>query len=271
MAFQLRIPILISCLFGTFLQAAGEELTDDYRDGLALVTTSVGEVVLTTPGGNEREVELHAVESLTGTTVRSGKGDYLFLSLSNGSALGIYGNSSVRFESYRQRPFPQERESQEYEPSRSKLVLQLEKGSLSFSAEQLSPLSSILIKLPMGRIEMYKASGHVLCDERGVRITVTSGILEYDYPGGDEQEFINAPNTVRIPTGSGKPGPIVASSAESNPAHELARQLVDATHHSRQRVIFKVESDEPSIPHPILVAKPEALLKPTPRPYKYRD
>lgn len=268
-----KLPVLILTffIFGIPLLLAEEALTADFQDGLALVTTAVGEVILTTPAGNKRGLELHAVETLTGSTVSSAKDAYTFFSLSNGSALGIFENSSVRFERYRQRPFPPEKESHEYEPSRSEVVIRLKKGSLVFSGERLSPLSSILIKLPAGQVEIHKASGHVLCDDRGARITVTSGIVGYEYPGSDEQEFINAPNTVRLRNPGGELTRIVESTVRSNPSHVLTQQLVGTSHHCRERVIFKVNSNEPSIPHPILVRTPEALLKPTPRPYHYSD
>lgn len=267
----LRILIFTPLLFGASMQLAGEGSDGELQDGLAVVTTSAGEVMLTEPGGSRRELELHAVESLTGTELSSGKGAYAFLSLSNGSALGIYENSSLRFVRYRQLPFLPERESLYYEASRSELIIEVRQGSLSFSAEQLSPLSTVIIKLPSGRIEAHKASGRVCHDERGSWITITSGIVGYDYPGAGEEEFINAPNMVRIDNQSGKPGPIVASTVKSDPAHKQTQRLVKATHHSRERVVFKLESEEAAIPQPILVAKPETLLEPTPRPYTYRD
>lgn len=253
------------------MPVVGEEPGNGFEDGLALVTTARGDVTFTTSSGKARQAELHAVETLTGIEVTSGKEGYAFFSLSNGSALGIHNNSQVRFESYQQRPFPPEKESFEYEASHSKLIVHLVEGSLSFSAERLSPLSAIIIKLPIGQIETYKASGRVVYDERGALITITSGIVSYDYPGIEEEEFINGPNQVRISKQSAALGRIAESSPESAPSRELTERLVQATHRANQRAIFKVPSDEAAIPRPVLVAKPEALQKPTPRPYNYLD
>jgi len=231
----------------------------------------VGEVMLTEPKGETRGFELHAVESLTGKSVRTGKDSYLFLSLSNGSALAFDEESDVRFHRYGQRPYPSDSESHQYEPSRSELMLQLKKGSFVFSAERLSPLSRIVIELPVGEIEIHQASGHVICDDRGARITLASGIVGYAAPGSGEQEFINAPNTVQARFPRGELSPIAESTPESNPWHERAAQLVQAAQHSRNRVIFKVHSQTPAIPQPMLVTKPETLRKAPARPYTYRD
>jgi hypothetical protein len=253
------------------MSASGQVPGGDFQDGLAIATTSVGEVMLTEARGETRGFGLHAVESLTGKSVRTGKDSYLFLSLSNGSALAFDEKSDVLFHRYGQRPYPSETESHRYEPSRSEVILQLKQGSFAFAAERLSPPSRIMIELPVGEIEIHKASGHVTCDARGARITLTSGIVGFAAQGRGEQEFINAPNTVQVRFPRGELSPIAESTPESNHWHERAVQLVQAAHHAANRVIFKVHSQTPAIPRPVLVTKPETLRKAPARPYTYRD
>ncbi|HKK18023.1 MAG TPA: hypothetical protein VJ952_05005 [Opitutales bacterium] len=271
---SLRIAIFKCLLLAAVVPLNGEVPEDGLADGLALVTTAKGGVIFRSPDGTEREAELHAVETLSGMEVGSGEDEQLFLALSNGSAIGIHENSQLRFVSYRQRPFPPEKESLDYEPSLSTLVIRLSTGSLSFSADQISPLSRVLIQLPgLGRIRIHEASGRVSFDERGAEIAITSGIVGYTGPGMDEEEFINSPHAVRISRSATEPGRISMVNLNGRyPSKELTELLVEATHRAKNRVVFKVPvGDEASIPRPVLVARPEALLKPTPRPYTYRD
>lgn len=253
-------------------QLAAEVVENDLMDGIALVTSRQGDATLITSNAKTRSPELHAVETLSGVEVTSGKDDSIFLSLSNGMGLGVYEDSHLRFESYLQRPFPSERESLEYEPTLSKLVVELFEGSLSFSAEHISPLSEIVIKLPKGQIQIQRASGRVLYDENGAHISIIRGIVSYDYPHGEEPAFIHGGNRVRISDGSAMRGRLAESNRiPSGPYSQLTERLVEATRHASERVVYRVDSEGASIPQPILVAKPETLQQPSPRPYRYLD
>jgi len=268
----LRILLLSCALFSLGQPLSGQALKDDLEDGIALVTSRKGKVTLKSTDEKKRDAKLHAVETLSGLEVICGGGDYIFFSLSNGIGLGVYENSRVRFKRYQQRPFPAEKESLEYEPTFSKLDVELLEGSLIFSAERLSPLSEIVIKLPMGQVRIHRASGRVLYDESGAHLSITSGIVTYDYPNPAEQAFIHAPNRVRISDQSAMLGRIAESNnIASDPSSELTKHLVDAARYASERVVFRVASEEASIPQPVLVAKPETLQQPSPRPYRYLD
>jgi hypothetical protein len=268
----LRI-LLLSCALASFGQSlAGQTRTHDLPDGIALVTSHQGEVTIQSAEGKIRAAELHAVETLTGLEITSADGDYIFFSLSNGIGLGVYGNSRVHFKHYQQRPFPAEKENLEYEPTLSKLNVELLEGSLIFSAEHLSPLSEIVIQLPQGQVQISRGSGRVHYGGSDALISITSGIITYSYPNTSEQEFIHAPNQVRISDASARRGRIVESkSIASDPASEVTKHLVDAARHASERVAFRVVGAGASIPQPVLVAKPKALQQPSPRPYRYLD
>jgi hypothetical protein len=267
----LRVLLFHGLLCGLLLPLSGEADRDGLEDGLALITTAKGGATLIAPDGETRSAELHAVEMLTGAGINCREGAHVFLSLSNGCALGVWEDSEVHFERYWQRPFTATKENLEYEPSNSALTIQLKRGSLSFSADRVSPLSQIVIELPGARIQVHEASGRIGLDDRGARLTITTGIVSYRAPGMEEEEFINGPSIVRIRrTGTGFGPPVELPFAEA-PGKELTGRLVQATRRANQRVIFKAPPEQPAIPRPILVAEPEALLRPTPRPYRYLD
>lgn len=270
---SLRLLFFNSCaLFLAGYPLIAEAVESNLQDGLAMVTSRWGDVALSSPGAQARRPELHAVKTLTGSEITTGKGDYIFFALSNGMGLGVYENAHLQVKSYLQQPYSAERESIEHEPTRSKLVVELFEGSLSFSAEQISPLSEIVIQLPKGKVRIQKASGRVIYNHTGSHISILRGIVSYDYPGTEEQEFIHGANRVRISDESAMLGRI----AESHPiipasSSRLTERLVEATRYASKRVLYRVNSDGTSIPRPVLVATPEALQQPTPRPYRYLD
>lgn len=269
----LRILIFRCIFLGAALQVTGQGIDGELEDGLAIVTTCKGAVIFKPSRGKSKKAEHHAVETLTGVEVSSGDNDYIFLSLSNGTGLGIYKNSKVNFESYLQQPFAPAKESLEYEATRSRLVVRLDQGSISFSADKISPLSEFIIKLPYGHVKVQGASGRVSNDRSGAIVSITSGIVSYHQPGTSKnEEFINSPNVVRV-SDQGAPlkGIGKLTPSESDRTRHLTRRLVDATHRARKRVVFRPQSEEASIPRPVLVARPEDLLKPSPRPHTYLD
>ncbi len=273
MIVRYRNFLLLNCaLISAAHSLAGASLQNGLPDGIALVTSRQGSVTLSAPDGRIREPELHAVEVLSGVKVTSGSAGSIFFSLSNGVGLGLHGEAQLRFESYQQDPVPAGRESIDYEPTRSRLVVQLLQGTLLFSAEHISPLSEVVIKLPHGQIQIHRASGKVLLNDSDAQISILSGIVAYDYPNTEVQTFINGPNQVRISAQSAREGRFAESQQiGTDPSSEDVRQLVRAARHARERVIFKVSATDPSRLQPVLVAKPAALQKPTPRPYRYLD
>lgn len=272
MATPLRILIL-NCIFFSATYLCTADITGNpLREGVAIVTTRSGEVTFTDSSGRKEQAEYHELTSLNGVKVTTGRNGQVIFSLSNGISLGIDLNSEVRFERYLQQPYLPEKESLEYESTRSELILELTSGSISFHTERISPLSKILFKLPNGQIRPHKSSGRVVYDRTGAHVTILSGIINFDYPDSAEQKFINGPDTVRISDLSARNGMIAGTlTPEEDPNRELTERLVAATRRSNERVFFKVPSDAAAIPQPVLIAKPEDLKQPSPRPYRYLD
>ena len=267
-------PILIaSCIFlGAALQLTGQILSEKFEDGLSLVTTYKGAIDLVRPDGSKQPIAQHAVHTLSGTELKLDAGEHLFLSLSNGIALCIEENSHVRFETYRQLPFGPDKESSKYEPSQSRLFLSLEKGSVCFSSDFISPVSEFIIRLPGGDVKILKASGRLQHDEIGTQLSILSGIAAYYKKGSEKGTFLNAPYQAGISRVSAELStPTKIPHANHSASVASTMRLVEATHRARERVLYKVPTQEFSIPVPILVARPEDLLKPSPRPYTYLD
>ncbi|MFU8848064.1 MAG: FecR domain-containing protein [Opitutales bacterium] len=251
---------------------AADLLSGDLEDATALITTRTGKVTLQSPAAKPRTTQLHAVETLSGMEVSCGEGANVFFALSNDTALAIHENSRVRFVNYQQQPFTADKENLDYEASRSSLSVELLKGSLSFSAERLSPLSEVVFQLPQGKIQVHRASGHLRYNETGAHISILRGIVTYQYPDPAEQDMIHAPNWVRISDPSARRGEIAESQVIAEmPGSESTIKLIEATHHASQRVLFRITPGGPAIPEPILVSNPAARQTPSPRPYRYLD
>lgn len=247
-------------------------LSTDLQDGVALITTRTGKVTLQSADAKPRAAQLHAVETLSGMEVSCGDGAGVFFALSNGTALAVHENSRLRFGNYQQQPFTADKENLDYEASRSNLSVELLEGSLSFSAERLSPLSKVAIQLPRGKIQIHRASGHVRYNETGAHISILRGIVTYQYPDPAEQDMIHAPNWVRISDQSALRGQLAESRPlDDSPSQEPTKKQVAATRHASQRVLFRIVSGTAAIPQPMLVSDPEARHKPSPRPYRYLD
>jgi len=268
-----RTIVVLSCVLSWAGQPLAAQLMEQgLADGLAVITSRTRGVRIASPDTAARAPELHAVATLSELELTSGNGDSIFFALSNGIGLGVAENSQLRFKHYQQQPFSAGKESLDYEPSRSKLELQLLQGSLVFSAPQLSPLSEIVIQLPQGQVRIQRASGQVHYDEHGAHISIVSGIVTYAYPGKAEDAFIHAPNRVHISEQSALAGRIEASETiTDDDAGRRLRKWVDAARHASQRVVFRVTGEQPAIPQPALVAQPGAWQQPSPRPYRYLD
>lgn len=267
-------PILrASCiLLCAALQLHGQVLAEKFKDGLSFVTTCKGTIDLFKPDGSIQVIETRSTHTLSGAELKLDKDEYVFLALSNGTGLCIEENSHVRFETYLQLPFGPEKESLDYEPSQSRLYLSLIKGSICFSSDSISPVSEFVIRLPGGDVKILKASGRLQHDEIGTRLSVLSGIAAYLKKGSAKASFVNAPYQAVINRVSAELETATRiPDADNDPLAANTRRMVAATHRARERVLYKIPTQAPALPEPILVARPEDLLKPSPRPYTYLD
>lgn len=251
--------------------AAGMLHAYEMQNGLAIVTSRKGKVELSENGKTPANASLHQVMELSSLKIVTDPNERIFLALSNGTALGIDENTELVIESFKQRPFPRAKESYDYEASNSELVLSLERGCLAVSANYLSPLSKINLRLPKGEVRLHSSSCHVKYDRNGVSLSVAEGNATYHYPDHEKREFILKGEFVRISDQSALRSERTELSDINTSLDAWSKKMLEATNHASRRVVFKVSDGSVAIPEPVLVAKPDALSQPSQRPYQYLD
>lgn len=270
MAHTLRIAL--TCFLSSFASALADAPSrGDMEEGVAIVTSRKGSPKIITAESNKRTLSLHDVLRLGGAKLSCGKSEHLFISLSNGVGLGLGANTELRIKSYTQRPFKETKESVEHEPSISQLTIILESGTIAFAAERLSPISKFTIQSPTGETRIHTAKGIIRYDSTGVNIAAVSGQLTYYYPNMDQRQFIGAPQTIRISEHSAALGKAAESSNSISSLSDTETLFVKAAEHAGQRVLYKVPPGTTAIPQPVLIAIPEKLKQPSPRPYTFFD
>ncbi|MGB0416759.1 MAG: hypothetical protein ACPGKS_07920 [Coraliomargarita sp.] len=235
---------------------------DQQTPGLAAVTNVRETIELIRANGKTTRPELHEIMPLSGSSIRSGAEANLVLSLSNGIGLALDENTSLTFGSYTQTPFSERQEGLQFEPSVSKLQLQLEEGLIAIAFEHLSPLSNAEVSLPMGTLKLHAGKILVSVASDGTcTISVLSGTATLNYANSREREFISAGQSAIV-----KDTVAQRSDLSSTPTDRLL--LADAADYSRKRVLFRSQ-DASEGPAAIWVAPPDQLEKPPERPYSF--
>lgn len=233
--------------------------------GLAVVTGRAGDVTLLRENGQRLRPSLHADYALTGATIRTGRDAHLFLALSNGMGIGVGARSKLVVETYRQKPFSEDRAGLTLEPSRSTLTLRLLEGRVAVASQKLSPLSQVRVRLPVGTARVHDTTGILEIDDTGTRVTAYSGTLTFLYDNADDREFLVNPQSIRITRQSAALGR-VAEMASLDALSENAGLLARAARHSSKRVFFRAGIP----PEPVFVVPPDYYAQPPARPYGFR-
>lgn len=237
----------------------------------AMITSRTGSVSMaadtqgkgTTPG--IREIILP-----TGSKWNTAEDATVFIAFSNGVGLGIDAASEVHCVEYSQRPFRENEEGFEYEPSVSKLHIKLNSGQIAISGNQLSPLSDVKVILPVGSIKVHKGSHLIRYDSLGLFVATSKGNLSYEYPDGRSREFVTSGKTVFITerTATNKQ---IAKTGSINELKSETVILMQATDHASRRVIFKANDDSGNPPQPVMIVRPEYFQQASLRPYQFLD
>jgi len=241
----------------------------DLAPGIALFTTVSGEVRLTTGSDAPQTMALHSARPLAGTTIATGTDSHCGLALSNGVGLFLGPGTSIAIADFSQRPFAESENSLHYEPSVSRLQIQLLEGSLALAADRLSPLSEVTVGLRSGTVRTHSARAGFSVREDALALAAYSGNLTLTV-GDADRHFIVGGEGLRFLFGAG--GETIRS--ESISAQDLTvpiSDLVDAASHASRRVLYRVNDSSPTIPQPVL-ARPEASFQQaSPRPYRFLD
>lgn len=264
---QIRTLHLLALLglFATTALQAG-----DMIDGSALITSCTGAVNVTNTSAQSVPVNAHATLLPGGLSFSTGKKGALFMTLSNGIALGLDKQTTIHCAEYMQRPFDQEEQSRRFEASVSRLHLQYEKGQLAIASNQLSPLSDIRIELPFGELRLNKGSCLIRYDARGLHLTAVEGTLTYYYPNSDDREYIAAPKNVRI-SQQNAGHPHLTKIVPFETLAPEAMRLHKAAEHASRRVVFQPNAGTRLAPEPVLIVRPEYFEQPAFRPYTFED
>ena len=236
----------------------------------AMITSRTGSVNMASADGKQATPGIREIILPTGTRWSTSEGATAFMAFSNGVGLGIDGETEVLCVEYSQRPFRESKQGFEYEPSVSKLHLQLSSGQIALSSNQLSPLSDLRVILPVGSLKIHKGSCVIRYDSLGLFLATGEGNLTYYYPDGSSREFVTAGKTVRISDQSAA----LQQTAESGSINDVDADtltLLRATDHASRRVLFEANEDTGNPPRAVMIVRPEHFEQPTSRPYQFLD
>lgn len=256
--------LLALCVISAPLRLGGQEMTK----GRAIITTIDGDVRLIHADGDQRPARLHEILELSELQVVTGKRSYFGLSLSNGLGLCVGPESTLAITDFLQRPFLPSEASVDFEPSVSRLSLNLQSGRIAFAADRLSPLSEIVITIPQGLAETRATLGAVGIRDGRVRLTALQGSLLFIYPESKGQEFIGQKQGIEVSDFAATRGRPDLRFEEADFDAETVN-FIKAAYQASRRVMFTVEGLQAAIPVPRLVVSEEALQLPSPRPYDF--
>ena len=241
--------------------------SDQMISGSAIITSCKGKIEVTNQEGESIRSKLHSTLLPNGLNFKTRDKSRLFMTLSNGVALGIDGEASVQCAEYVQLPFNMEEQSRRIEASVSRLHLKYENGLIAIAGNYLSPLSEIKILLPDGELRLYKGSCLIEKNATELRIIATEGTLTYYYNGSNKREYITAPESISLDNARKKA--IVNMPVDSlDPRLSL---LTRATQHASRRVQFQPNKGSGQAPEPVLIVRPEYFEQPAKRPYEFKD
>jgi hypothetical protein len=264
---RVAIGAILGNLSGLF--GAVPETHDGFEKGLSIITSREGSPEFLDENGSKRSTALHAIQHVCNTRIRTAKNASLFIVLSNGAVLGIGAETELEVIKFVQVPIESGRESVASEPSLSMLELRLKQGKLAISAHKLSSLSQMTLQLPFGQIQLHSTQALISYESTGVQATVFAGSLTYNFPEGRGREFITAGEHIRISEQSAMLGRVAEFLTDATADSERNSLLIQAAENAGERVAFIADSDEPTIPRPVLIAKPGKFGEPSPRPYRY--
>jgi hypothetical protein len=255
---------LLTAGLGSAIQAQG------LIAGNGLLTSRKGSVKIMDASQEKIYVKPREAFLPSGSSWSTDKKASAFLSLSNGVAIGIDASTQMSFAEYLQRPFDAKSQGFEYEPSESKLNLQLDSGKIAIASNRLSPFSEFRIKLPLGSLRLHKGTCVISHDDLGLHIWAIDGNLNYQYPDNESREFVTSGVYIRISDISAKRQQVAERKDKAEIDSETLK-LVKATNHSSRRVFYKANETTGSAPKPVMVVRPDYFEQPTIRPYQFKD
>ncbi|MEO0795120.1 MAG: hypothetical protein AAFX93_08165 [Verrucomicrobiota bacterium] len=127
--------------------------------GVAVVDSIGGDVSVS---GSANQLKANQVINPQGIDIKTGSSGFAAFVFSNGVAVYLGPNSHLRLDSYEQIPFESEPDNLEFEPSRSRLSLQLTTGVVGIAHKEPNPVSELSIELGPGYIVKLSSQAAVI-------------------------------------------------------------------------------------------------------------
>lgn len=254
-------------VFGLFVwgTSAIPVRADAMEAGIAIVTTIHGEVSMTNSAGQPVRLKLHQRMPLNALRVETGTSGYLGLSLSNNTGLFVGPKTRLHLVRFRQQPFGPDKESRDYEPSRSQTELLLDDGRIAVAAPGLSPLSTFEVSTVAGTVSVRGATGLIQSGDGSTSVASSNGNFVIVRADTGARSFVSADQGICIEQLKGAAQQTESRFARKNFSASF-QELVGAAKHARSRTLFRVLREGPAIPRPFLVAKKPEDRPPSPQP-----
>jgi len=238
--------------------------------GSAVLTSQSGTIEVVDDSGRNHPIEPRVSLDPVGMQWTTGNNAHAFLAFSNGTALGIGKSTHLRIPDFMQRPFGPETEGFSYEPSTSKLTVELVSGELALVAQRVSPVSEFRVHLPYGSLRVHRGIAHIQYNETGLYLAMIEGNSTYYYPGDTAREFVSAGALIRISDQSAQRQQVADRLSIDALSAEAVRLHQAATHASR-RVLFQANTETGAPPEPLMIVSPDYYEQPSPRPYEFNE
>jgi hypothetical protein len=238
--------------------------------GSAILTSVHGSVTVRDASGHTSQAELHASFNPAEIEWTTGNEGALFVVFSNSTAVGLDANTKLGCVDYGQLPFDASKIEPLREPSHSRLMLRLHRGRLAISGKQRSPLSTLSLRIPFGDIRLRRGDALVDVDDRGVTVISLEGNLTVSLDGIEEPIYVSASEQIRLTAQSVRTGQAAERTKAAVITAEWAR-LLAAAQNARDRVHFLANAGTGRAADPVLIIPADAIDRPSPRPYRFRD
>lgn len=122
----------------------------DWQPGYASVDSFSGNVRMDGQTGN---LVKHQAFAPDGVSLTTGRNSFLSLVFSNGMSIHMGASSELRVLEFAQQPWQAGENNPDFEPSRSRIKIQLVQGDFAITQRQAFPTSEIVFVVPQGTIE----------------------------------------------------------------------------------------------------------------------
>ena len=182
----------IALLFIVNLEASSNNDFEKY--GIAFFTSVTGDSVHFENSTVNRSIRLHDSMIIDSESLLStGDSGNVFFKLSNNTTFGLLENTKFRIQSFKQNIFQEKNIRLDQEPSISNFISTLNEGTIIVKSNDLSPLSTFEIHLPIpnSKLELYSVKAVISYRYNILHIALYEGNISLE--SNNTTKYINAP------------------------------------------------------------------------------